>query len=202
MSCSATDTDLADDGENDILGRNAGLQPAANVNRKRLRLALQQTLCREHMSDFGRTYAERKRAECTVGACMAVATDDCLAWLGGPEFRSDHVHDATIVAVEAEQLQPEVAAVVLHFHHLIGGVFADNGQILEISDRRGRSGVVHGAERQIGPAHGQAFFAQQCERLWCRYFMNQVQVDIKDCRRIGRLFHYDVVRPDLLEQSL
>ena len=73
MAGAARHTDLADDGEDQILGGDAGTQLAFDIHREGLRPALQQGLRGEHMSHFGGTDAEGQRAEGPVGAGVAVA---------------------------------------------------------------------------------------------------------------------------------
>ena len=70
------DADLADDGEDQVLGGHARRERALDVDGERLRLPLQQALRGEHVTDLGGADAEGERAEGAVGAGMAVAADD------------------------------------------------------------------------------------------------------------------------------
>ena len=60
--------------------------------------------------------------------------------------------------------------------------------------------MIHRRKRQVGAPDRQPFLAQQCECLGRRYLMNQVEVDIQDCWRIGRLVDDDMLFPDLVEK--
>src|SRR5689334_2085480 len=51
--------------------------------------------------------------------------------------------------------------------------------------------VIHGAHRLIRAAYFQAALFQACEGLGGGYFVNEVEVDINDCR--GVCFGYDDV---------
>src|SRR5690606_5379511 len=119
-AAAAGDADVADDCENQVLGRHAGTQAAAHLDGERLRSTLQEALRSEHMTDFGRTYAESQRAERTVRGGVAVAAYDGPARLRGAELRTDHVHDALVGAAEPEQFDAEFAAVLFELAHLAG----------------------------------------------------------------------------------
>ncbi len=75
----ATDADFRDDREREILRTDAGLQFAVRRYAQGLRLSLKQALCREHVADFGRTDAERERAERAMCCGVAFATDNDAA---------------------------------------------------------------------------------------------------------------------------
>ena len=85
---------------------------AADFDRERLRPTLQQALRREHVADFGRADAEGEGAERAVRRRVTVAADDGLAGLRRAELGTDDVHDAALLAAEAEQLDAELAAVL------------------------------------------------------------------------------------------
>ena len=115
----AGDADLADDGEDQVLRGDARRQLAGDVDRERLRPALQQALRREHMADFGRADAEGEGAECAMRAGVAVAADDRLAGLRDAELRPDDVHDAAAAVLQIEQLDAEFARVDLELPDLL-----------------------------------------------------------------------------------
>ena len=76
------DADLADDGEDQVLGGDARARSApVDVDGEGLRPALQQALRGEHVADFGRADAEGEGAERAMRAGVAVAADDGLARL-------------------------------------------------------------------------------------------------------------------------
>ncbi len=63
MAGAAGRADLADDGEDDVLGGDAGRQLAVDTHQHVLGLLLDQRLRGEHMLDLGRADAMRQRAE-------------------------------------------------------------------------------------------------------------------------------------------
>src|SRR5690606_37813622 len=100
----------ADDLEDQVLRGHALAEPPVEIDRERLRLALQQALRREDVAHLGRADTERERAERAVRARMRVAADDRLAGLRRAELGTDHVHDAALTAEEAAQLDAELGA--------------------------------------------------------------------------------------------
>ena len=72
----AAGADLADDREDDVLGRDAGGQLAVDRDRHPLRPGLRQRLGGEHVLDLARADAEGERAERAVGGGVAVAAHD------------------------------------------------------------------------------------------------------------------------------
>ena len=59
--------------------------------------------------------------------------------------------------------------------------------------------MIHGAERQVGTPNRNAFFTEERECLRCRDFVNQVQIDIQNRRRIGGLVLDEMIGPDFLK---
>ena len=113
MAGAAADADATDDVQDHVLGADPRAQFAVDMDRHGLRLALEQALGGQHVTDLGRADAERERAEGTMGGGMAVTADDRHAGLGSAEFGADHMHDAAMIAVPAVQLDAEFAAVLL-----------------------------------------------------------------------------------------
>ncbi len=75
MAGSAGYADLSDDRENQILGGDAGVQPALDIDGHALGLALQQGLRGEHVADFGGADPESEGAEGSMGAGVAVSAN-------------------------------------------------------------------------------------------------------------------------------
>ena len=94
MAGAARRADLADDGEDDVLGGHARRQRAVDLDPHVLGLGLDQRLGREHMLDLGGADAMRERAEGAVGRGVAVAADDRRARQGEALLRPDDVDDA------------------------------------------------------------------------------------------------------------
>jgi hypothetical protein len=66
------------------------------------------------------------KARAPNAPCVAVwlsPADNRLARLRRAELRTDHMHDAALLAAEAQQVDAELATVLLHFAHLAPGGF-------------------------------------------------------------------------------
>ncbi len=75
-------------------------------------------------------------------------------------------------------------------------------QAAEDLRRVGRRRVVHRRQRAVEPANLELAGAQDVERLGRGDLVRQVQVDVQDRGRVGRLGHDDVPLPHFLEQAL
>ena len=109
MAGRAAGADMRDDGERDVLGRDARAEPAIDRDPHALRLALPDRLRHQHMRDFGGADAERIGAERAVGRRVAVAADDQQARQRQALLGADHMHDALPRIVEAEQLDADAS---------------------------------------------------------------------------------------------
>jgi len=83
--------------------------------------------------------AKRQGTKGAMGRRMAVAADDCLAWLRESTLRPDHVHDPVAAVAESEELHPELLAVGLQLIELRLRLVVDDPQRL----RKRRRRVVH-----------------------------------------------------------
>jgi hypothetical protein len=110
--------DLADDGQHDVLGRDAAAELAVDADQHGLGLLLQQALRGQHMLDLGGADTEGQRAEGAVGRGVAVAADDGHARLREALLRPHHMHDALALVAHVEQRDAELAAVGLQRLHL------------------------------------------------------------------------------------
>src|SRR5258706_4081325 len=125
------------------------------------------------MLDFAGSNAKRQRSKCAVRGGVAVAADDCHAGLRQTLLRTDHVHDALLIAIQTEALDSKLLAIRFQLSHLCGGDFIDDWE------RAGRSGcaVIRRGNSEIRPADFQAALAEAFEGLRGSYFVNQMQVD-------------------------
>ncbi len=99
MAGAAGRADLADDGEDDVLGGDAVRQLAIDLDQHVLGLFLDQRLGRQHVLDLGRADAVGQRAERAMGRGVAVAADDRHARQREALLRSDDVDDALALVV-------------------------------------------------------------------------------------------------------
>ena len=97
----AADADLRDQGQDDVLGRDARRQPALTSTARVFGLRLEQALRGQHVPDLAGADAEGQRAERAVGAGVAVPADDGHAGLGEAQLGPDDVHDALALAAQA-----------------------------------------------------------------------------------------------------
>ena len=160
-----------------------GPRRPVDVDRHRARPALQQALRREHVPDLGGPDAEGERAECAVGAGVAVAADDGRPGWVSAELRADDVHDAAPVVLHPEQLDAELRAVARELTHLPCGRFDRDrhatGDLRRV--RRGR--VIHGRQRPVRAAQPQTACPQHVEGLRRGDLVHQVQIDVQHRRR-------------------
>ena len=109
---------------------------------------------------------------------MAVAADDRHPGLGNAQFRPDDVHDALVGRIHVEQRNAELAAIFLQCFNLLAGDRVQNRQ----PARRCRDVVIHRGHRAQRLADAASIGAQTVKGLRGRYFMHQMQVDIKERR--------------------
>ncbi len=146
----AADADAGDEGEDDVLGRDAGPQPAVDADLVGLRAALQERLRRQHHLDLAGADAERQRAERAVGGGVRVAADDGHARLRQAQLRADDVDDALVRRADGVDRDAELGAVALQLLDLEGRLLVEDGQRSVV----GRDGVVgggHGLRSGGGP---------------------------------------------------
>ena len=98
----AADADARDQRQDDVLGRHARLERAFHAHLIGFRLVLQQALRRQHVLHFAGADAERQRAESAVRGRVAIAANHGHAGLRQALLGTDDVHDALLVAVQAD----------------------------------------------------------------------------------------------------
>ena len=104
--------DLADDGEDDVLGGDAVFQRAVDAHPHVPRLLLDQRLGGEHVLDLARADAVGESAEGAVGRGVRIAADDGGAGQREPLLGADHVHDALAAVALMVVLDAEFAGVL------------------------------------------------------------------------------------------
>jgi len=185
----AANADLRDQGENDVLSRDAGRQLAVHMHLEGFRLALQQALRGQHLFHFAGADAESQRAKRAVRCRMAIAADYRHAGLRESEFGSDYVYDALPVRMDAEAAYAELGTVGFELFELLTRNRIDDRQRAV----RGRNAVIRGGNGEIGTAHLEAALAQALEGLGRRHLVYQVEIDVEQCGRAGALVNYVVV---------
>ena len=108
----AGSADLADDGEDDVLGGDAGRQRAVDHGAHVLRFGLDQRLGRQHMLDLGSADAVGERAESAVRGGVAVAADERGARQREALLGPDDVDDALALVELVEIFDAEVLGVL------------------------------------------------------------------------------------------
>ncbi len=185
--------DLADDRQRDVLGADAVMQAAIDLDQHVLGLGLDQGLGREHMLDFRRANAMRQSPEGAVGGGVAVAADDRRAGKRKALFRTDDMNDALTAVMFVEIFDAEFAGVDRQLVNL--------RLALRIGDRQRTVGGRHvvidhsqGLVRRVDRASGEA---QAFKGLGAGHFMNEMAVDIEQGGSV-RLDVDDMVVPDLV----
>ena len=185
--------DLGDDGQDDVLGRDAVGDGAPHVDGEGAEGLERQRLRGEHVLDLGRADAEGERPEGAVGGGVAVAADHGHARLRQAELRTDDVDDALVgvahrVEADAELLAVAAQGLDLDLRHGVGD-----------GTGRRRDVVVLGRERQVRAPDGAARETEPVERLGTRHLVEEMEVDVEEIGLpLGAT--YDVCVPDLLGQ--
>ena len=190
----AADPDPGDQREDDVLGADAGRQPAVDPDLVGLRVALEQRLRGEDHLDLARADAERERAERAVRAGVRIAADDRHARLGQAELRPDDMDDALRGVADAVQRDAELGAVRLELADLGRGHLVEDRQAAV----RRRDRVVGRRDGPLRVADLQAAGAEPGERLWARDLVDEMEVDGEDGRG-ARVLGDDVLGPDLVD---
>ena len=127
----------------------------------------------------------RQRAQGAVRGGVGVATDNGHARQRCPLLRPDHVHNALTLVVHVQFENTEIVAVLVQGLHLnTGNGIADAFQPLGTLITRCRDIVVGGGKVGIGTPGATARHAQALEGLRRGDFVNQLPVDINQCRAI------------------
>jgi len=192
----AADPDPGDEGEDDVLGADAGGQPSVHLDLVRLRVALEQGLGGQDHLDFARPDPEGERTECAVRARVRVAAHDRHPRLGQAELWSDDMDDALGRVADAVQRDVEFGAVGLELLDLGEGHGVDEWEApVGRRDRvvRRRDGLARATDPD--PAGTQAR-----ERLGAGDLVDEMEVDRED-RRGARILGHDMIGPDLVDDG-
>ena len=169
----AAHADAGDEGQDDVLGRDAGREPPVHADLVVARAVLQEALGGEHVLDLAGADSEGERAERSVGGGVAVAADDGHARLGQPLLRPHHVDDPLRRAAASEERHLELAAILLELAELGGGLLVDHRAA-------GGNGVVGGGGGEVGAADPELAPPEAGEGLRRGDLVDQVAVDVED----------------------
>jgi hypothetical protein len=188
--------DLADDGEDDVLGGDALRQLTVDHRAHVLRFRLDQRLGRQHVLHFRGADAVGERAERAMGRGVAVAAHDRGARQREALLGADDVDDALPLVELVEVLKIEVLGVLGE----IGDLRRALGIRIGLAAVGGRHVVIDHQQRLLRRAHLAARKAQSLERLRRRHLMHEVPVDIDQAGSI-RLLVDQVVVPDFVVEG-
>ena len=149
MAGAAGGADLADDGEDQVLRRQAERQIAFDGDAHVLRRLLNQRLRRQHVLHLGGADAEGECAEGAVRCRVAVAADDGQAGLGDPELGANDMHDALVTAGHVKQRNAVARAILRQGLDLQAGVLIHDRELAILGGDR----MIHHREGEVGPAN-------------------------------------------------
>ncbi len=193
MAGAARRADLADDGQDDVLGRDTRRKLPVDLHQHVLGLGLDQRLRGQNMLDLAGADAVRECSESAMCGRMAVAADDRRSGKREALFRPDDVND-TLAGVEfVEIFDAERAGVFgqrLDLHPAFGFLDAAApicGLNVVIDDRQGLT------RRSDGPSGD----PQALEGLRARDLVHEMTIDVEEASTV-RLAVDDVIVPDLV----
>ena len=189
----AAHADGVDDGEDDVLGGDAGGEFPVDLNGHGALGGLGEGLGGEHVLDLGGADADGERAEGAVGGGVAIAADDGHAGLAEALLGADHVNDALAGIVDVEERHLELGAVGAQGLHLLDGEEVVPGPIAAL----GGDVVIDGGEGAVGAADGAPGEPQGLEGLGRGDLVDEVEIDVEE---VGEAFlaANEVLFPDLL----
>ncbi len=197
MAGAARRADLADDGEDDVLGGDAVGQLAVDGHAHVLGLLLDQRLGGEHVLDLAGADAVGERAEGAMRGGVAVAADDGGAGQREALLGADDVDDALAAIELVEVLDAEVLGVLGERLDLNAAFLVVDA----VAAVRRRHVVVDDGERLLRRAHLAARHAQPLEGLRARHLVHEMAVDVEQARAVRLAVDY-VVLEDLVVERL
>ncbi|CEI77608.1 Flp pilus assembly protein TadG [Pseudomonas aeruginosa] len=188
VAVAAGGADPADHREDDILRRDAGRQPAFDLDQHVLHLLRHQALGRQHMLYLGSADAVGQRAEGAVGGSVRVAADHGHPREGRALLRTDHMDDALAHVVHLEFGDAEVVAVLVEGLHLQArDLVGDGGDAALALGAGGRHVVVRGGDVGVDPPRLAPGQAKTLEGLRRGHFVQDMAVDVDQRRTVVAL---------------
>ena len=171
MSLPTAGADLSDDGEDEVFGRDTGLEFPGDVDGHGFERFEGECLGGHDVFDFGGADAECHGTERAVGGGVGVAAHNGHAGLGGAKLGSDLVDDALVDVPHGVEAYPEFFAVFPQGRDLgAGDTVGDFGQVTGFN-AGGGDVVVFGGEVKFRMPEGAAGKPEAVEGLGGGYFM-------------------------------
>src|ERR1700691_3528991 len=127
---------------------------------------------------------------------MRIAAHDGHAWLGDTEFGTDHVDDALVLVTSWKEGDAELRTVLVESLEL-----APRDRVFDRGREGGRGDIVVGRrQREVGAANAATVQAQAVKGLGTGHLVDEVEVDIEECRLALRSDD-DVVLPYFFVKS-
>ncbi|MCY1404541.1 hypothetical protein D9M71_197510 [compost metagenome] len=176
--------DLADHGQDDVLGGDAGRQLAFHAHQHVLHLLGDQALGGEHVLDLGGADAVGQGTESAVGGGVRVTADHGHARQGGALLRADDVDDALALVIHLEFDDAVFVTVLVEGLYLQARNLVDDRLDTALALWRGRYVVVRRGDVGVDTPRFAIGQAQAFEGLGRRHFVDDVAVDVDQGRAV------------------
>mmetsp|Transcript_32816 Transcript_32816/g.72496 ORF Transcript_32816/g.72496 Transcript_32816/m.72496 type:complete len:209 (-) Transcript_32816:194-820(-) len=182
MAGTACGTDHTNDGKDDVLGGDSGLQLAAHCHTHVLGLLLHKGLGGQHVLHLGGTNTKGQGSESTVGGSVGVTAHNHGAGQGEALLGSNDVNNALALVIHGEVCQVEVLHVLLQGQNLSPALsLLDEGlNTLEAAPVSCGHVVVHGNQSAVWAANRASSCAQALESLRTGHLVHQMTIDVND----------------------
>ena len=180
---------FGNDGQHNVLGRDARRHVTLDVDGHGFGAGLGQGLGGQHVLHLAGADAECQCAECSVGGCMGVPTDNGHARQRVSLLGSNDMHDALSGVPHGMQCDVELNTVFGQLLHLLTRHFVgDQVDVGHVQARDvGGHVVVHGGQRELRATYGAPRHTEPVEGLGRRHLVHQMQVDEQQIRLTGGL---------------
>ena len=190
VACATRGADLADNGQDHILGGHSGAELSVHLDQHIFHLAGDQALGSQHMLHLGGADTVGQAAESAMGGGVGITTHHGGTGQGYPQLWANHVDDALTDVVDLELGDAKFVAVIVEGLHLNAGDFVDDGAdaaaaLLPV----GGHVVVRRRHIAVGAPRLAAGHAQAVEGLGRRHFVDDVAVDVEQRSAIRARFH-------------
>jgi hypothetical protein len=115
-------------------------------------------------------------------------------------FRADDVHDSLTGIIQTEELDAELVAIGIELLELRRRLRIEDAKVTARA-RSGWRGMIHRREREIRTPNLDPTSTQLGKSLRRRHFVDEMEIDVKHCRRAVRFRLDEVIVPDLIYKS-